>query len=72
MLDRGEAAYWPYPAGSTGTPRLFLDAFAHAGGRAVFTPVTPRRRSSAAVAAADPPAGTSAGRKADDPHHRAA
>ena len=26
MLDRGEAAYWPYPAGSTGTPRLFLDA----------------------------------------------
>ena len=44
MLDRGEAAYWPYPAGSTGTPRLFLDAFAHADGRAVFTPVTPRRR----------------------------
>ncbi|WP_026537720.1 molybdopterin oxidoreductase family protein [Arthrobacter sp. 9MFCol3.1] len=46
MLDRGEAAYWPYPAGSAGTPRLFLDAFAHANGRAVFTPVTPRRRSS--------------------------
>lgn len=45
MLDRGEAAYWPYPAGSEGTPRLFLDAFAHAGGRAVFTAVTPRRRS---------------------------
>ncbi len=37
MLDRGEAAYWPYPAGSSGTPRLFLDAFAHADGRAVFT-----------------------------------
>jgi len=44
MLDRGEAAYWPYPAGSTGTPRLFLDAFAHGDGKAVMTPVTPRRR----------------------------
>jgi assimilatory nitrate reductase catalytic subunit len=44
MLDRGEAAYWPYPAGSTGTPRLFLDAFAHSDGRAVMTAVTPRRR----------------------------
>lgn len=44
MLDRGEAAYWPYPAGSTGTPRLFLDAFAHADGKAVMTPVAPRRR----------------------------
>ncbi|MEW9872363.1 molybdopterin oxidoreductase family protein [Arthrobacter sp. HS15c] len=44
MLDRGEAAYWPFPAGSTGTPRLFLDAFAHADGKAVMTPVTPRRR----------------------------
>lgn len=44
MLDRGEAAYWPYPAGSTGTPRLFLDAFAHPDGKAVMTPVTPRRR----------------------------
>ncbi|MDR7081338.1 assimilatory nitrate reductase catalytic subunit [Arthrobacter ginsengisoli] len=46
MLDRGEAAYWPYPAGSTGTPRLFRESFAHADGRAVFTPVTPRRRAS--------------------------
>ncbi|MDQ0679429.1 assimilatory nitrate reductase catalytic subunit [Arthrobacter pascens] len=44
MLDRGEAAYWPYPAGSTGTPRLFLDAFAHSDGKAVMTAVTPRRR----------------------------
>ncbi|MFF2244455.1 molybdopterin oxidoreductase family protein [Arthrobacter sp. NPDC058130] len=65
MLDRGEEAYWPYPAGSTGTPRLFLDAFAHANGRAVFTPVSPRRRTpSAPVApagaapAAASPAGT--------------
>lgn len=53
MLDRGEAAYWPYPSGSTGTPRLFLDAFAHADGRAVFTPVSPRRRTSAAADAAN-------------------
>ena len=61
MLDRGEEAYWPYPAGSTGTPRLFLDAFAHPNGRALFTAVTPRRRSSASVAAASgtSPDGTS-------------
>src|SRR6476661_1788551 len=44
MLDSGAAAYWPYPAGSTGTPRMFLDSFAHADGRAVMTAVTPRRR----------------------------
>ena len=44
MLDRGEAAYWPYPAGSTGTPRLFLDGFAHPDGKAVLVPVAPRRR----------------------------
>jgi len=49
LLDRGEEAYWPYPAGSTGTPRLFRDSFAHPDGRAVFTPVTPRRRTFAAV-----------------------
>ncbi|MGJ3189867.1 molybdopterin oxidoreductase family protein [Paenarthrobacter sp. FR1] len=44
LLDRGEAAYWPYPVGSTGTPRLFGDGFAHADGRAVMVPVTPSRR----------------------------
>ncbi|WP_427004243.1 molybdopterin oxidoreductase family protein [Pseudarthrobacter sp. H2] len=44
MLDRGEEAYWPYPVGSTGTPRLFLDGFALTGGKAVLTPVAPRRR----------------------------
>src|SRR6478609_11591879 len=65
MLDRGEAAYWPYPDGSAGTPRLFLDAFAHAGGRAVFTPVTPRRRSSSAGFA------SAAGRRADQGADRA-
>lgn len=57
MLDKGEAAYWPYPAGSTGTPRLFLDAFAHAGGKAVMTPVAPRRRRTPA-ANTDPAAKT--------------
>ena len=44
MLDRGEAAYWPYPVGSTGTPRLFTNGFAHADGRAVMVPVTPSKR----------------------------
>ncbi|MDQ0851097.1 assimilatory nitrate reductase catalytic subunit [Arthrobacter sp. B3I9] len=57
MLDRGEAAYWPYPAGSTGTPRLFRDSFAHADGRAVFTPVTPRRRRASAAGATAAKAG---------------
>jgi len=50
MLDRGEAAYWPYPAGSTGTPRLFGDGFAHADGRAVIVPVTPSKRAARSFA----------------------
>ncbi|SEE62774.1 assimilatory nitrate reductase (NADH) alpha subunit apoprotein [Arthrobacter alpinus] len=41
LLDSGAEAYWPFPAGSKGTPRLFLDSFAHADGRAVLTPVSP-------------------------------
>ena len=41
LLDSGAAAYWPYPSGGTGTPRLFLDAFAHDGGRAALVPVAP-------------------------------
>ena len=40
MLDRGEAAYWPYPRGSTGTPRLFADRFAHPDGLARLVPVS--------------------------------
>lgn len=40
LLDSGAAAYWPYPAGSQGTPRLFLEAFAHPDGRAVLTAVS--------------------------------
>ncbi|WP_427016803.1 molybdopterin oxidoreductase family protein [Pseudarthrobacter sp. P1] len=42
LLDSGAAAYWPYPAGSTGTPRLFLDSFPRADGRAAFTAVAPQ------------------------------
>lgn len=48
-LDAGEALYWPCPAGGDsrgdghpGTPRLFLDRFAHPDGRARFTPVDHR------------------------------
>ncbi|MBM7830243.1 assimilatory nitrate reductase catalytic subunit [Agromyces cerinus] len=42
MLDRGEAAFWPYPRGSTGTPRLFADRFAHPDGLARLVPVSVR------------------------------
>ncbi|WP_269938305.1 molybdopterin oxidoreductase family protein [Arthrobacter sp. HY1533] len=41
LLDVGAALHWPCPAGSTGTPRLFRDAFAHPGGLAVLVPVSP-------------------------------
>lgn len=55
MLDRGEAAYWPYPMGSQGTPRLFADGFAHADGRAVLVPVTPSKRARRTFASAAEP-----------------
>ncbi|MGN6426669.1 MAG: molybdopterin oxidoreductase family protein [Leifsonia sp.] len=42
QLAAGEAAHWPYPAGSSGTPRLFLDRFGHDDGRARLVPVQPR------------------------------
>jgi len=42
--DRGEAAFWPYPVGSTGTPRMFLDAFAHPDGKARLVAVQPASR----------------------------
>lgn len=68
LLERGEAAYWPYPAGSAGTPRLFTDGFAHPDGRAVFTPVAPakasrrhRLESPAACTRSDPKRACSAG-----------
>ncbi|WP_406471449.1 molybdopterin oxidoreductase family protein [Streptomyces hirsutus] len=41
-LDAGEALYWPCPDTDTphpGTPRLFLDTFAHPDGRARFADV---------------------------------
>ncbi|MFF7181574.1 molybdopterin-dependent oxidoreductase [Streptomyces sp. NPDC008121] len=46
-LDAGEALYWPCPAvpsgpAHPGTPRLFLDGFAHPDGRARFVPVEHR------------------------------
>jgi len=42
MLDRGEAAYWPFPRGSAGTPRLFADRFAHPDGLARLVAVSVR------------------------------
>ncbi|WP_410590748.1 molybdopterin oxidoreductase family protein [Amycolatopsis sp. lyj-23] len=39
-LRDGEALHWPVPEDDhPGTPRMFLDAFAHPDGRARFTPV---------------------------------
>ncbi|UOX86208.1 molybdopterin oxidoreductase family protein [Amycolatopsis sp. FBCC-B4732] len=39
-LRNGEALHWPVPADDhPGTPRMFLDAFAHPDGRARFVPV---------------------------------
>ncbi len=34
LLDTGAAAYWPFPSGSEGTPRLFGERFGHPDGRA--------------------------------------
>ena len=42
LLDSGAEAYWPYPRGGTGTPRLFADRFAHDDGRARLVAVSPR------------------------------
>ncbi|TNC23237.1 molybdopterin oxidoreductase family protein [Amycolatopsis alkalitolerans] len=42
-LRAGEALYWPVRgAGHEGTPRMFLDRFAHPDGRARFVPVEHR------------------------------
>ncbi|MFD7656142.1 molybdopterin oxidoreductase family protein [Actinosynnema sp. NPDC059797] len=39
-LRAGEVLHWPVPSPDhPGTPRLFLDSFAHSDGRARFTPV---------------------------------
>ena len=55
MLDAGEAAYWPYPAGGKGTPRLFAEGFAHADGRAAMVAVTPSKRAQRSFASASEP-----------------
>jgi assimilatory nitrate reductase catalytic subunit len=49
LLDTEIAAYWPFPVGSEGTPRLFAETFAHPDGRARLVAVVPRD-----VAAGDP------------------
>jgi assimilatory nitrate reductase catalytic subunit len=41
-LEREEALHWPVGAGSAGTPRMFLESFAHPGGRARFVAVDHR------------------------------
>src|SRR5690606_7256635 len=50
-LDAGEALHWPCPAGSPGTPRLFLERFGHDDGRARLVAV--RAQSHAAPAQHD-------------------
>ena len=42
LLDSTDDAFWPYPTGSTGTPRLFLERFGHPDGLARIVPVTAR------------------------------
>ncbi len=42
LLDSGAPAYWPYPRGSAGTPRLFADRFAHPDGLARLVAVSVR------------------------------
>ena len=44
LLDTEIEAFWPYPSGSTGTPRLFQDRFAHPDGRARLVAVSARSR----------------------------
>lgn len=44
LLDSGAEAHWPYPAGSSGTPHLFRDRFAHDDGRARLVAVRSRRQ----------------------------
>jgi assimilatory nitrate reductase catalytic subunit len=41
LLETGAPAFWPYPVGSAGTPRMFLDRFAHPDGRARIVTVRP-------------------------------
>jgi assimilatory nitrate reductase catalytic subunit len=41
LLDSETPVYWPYPPGSNGTPRLFIDRFGHDDGRARLVAVAP-------------------------------
>jgi assimilatory nitrate reductase catalytic subunit len=41
LLDSGVEAFWPYPVGSAGTPRLFGERFGHEDGRARLVAVLP-------------------------------
>ncbi|MRX45122.1 molybdopterin oxidoreductase family protein [Agromyces kandeliae] len=42
LLDSGAEAYWPFPRGGDGTPRLFAERFHHDDGLARLVAVTPR------------------------------
>lgn len=42
LLDSGVVAHWPFPAGSSGTPHLFRERFAHDDGRARMVAVRAR------------------------------
>jgi len=42
LIDREVPLYWPIPQPGRGTPRLFLQRFAHPDGRARFIPVSYR------------------------------
>jgi assimilatory nitrate reductase catalytic subunit len=42
LLDTETPAYWPFSVGSQGTPRLFLERFAHEDGRARLVAVRTR------------------------------
>jgi assimilatory nitrate reductase catalytic subunit len=44
LLDTEAQVFWPYPAGSTGTPRLFSTSFGHEDGLARLVPVSPAVR----------------------------
>lgn len=47
LLDTEEPAFWPYPVGSTGTPRLFAENFAHPDGLARIVAVAPHAKAEA-------------------------
>ena len=43
LLDAERPAFWPFPVGSIGTPRLFLESFGYPDGRARIVPVRASR-----------------------------